>query len=88
MVTTLEYYKCVTKAKIMLQLVCNVHTCDYAMCSHLHHSLWDTFTTSFFIMIPIDTICIVINAPLLKYNVQLCYDYKTTTYNLIKINIH
>jgi hypothetical protein len=51
----------------MLQLVYVVHTCDYAMCPHLHHSLWDTSATSFFIMIPIDMINMATSAPLLKY---------------------
>jgi hypothetical protein len=51
----------------MLQLVYNVHTCDHAMCPHLHHPLWNTFVTSFFIMIPIDMISMAASAPLLKY---------------------
>jgi hypothetical protein len=41
-----NYYKCVTKVTTMLQLVYNAHTCDHAMCTHFHHSLWDTFTIS------------------------------------------
>jgi hypothetical protein len=45
----------------------NVHTCDHATCPHFHHPLWDTFATSFFIMIFIDTINMVVNVPLLKY---------------------
>jgi hypothetical protein len=35
------------KTTTMLQLLYNVHTCDYATCSHYHHPLWDTFGTSF-----------------------------------------
>jgi len=50
----------------MWQLVYNVHTCNYAMCPHLHHALWDTFVTSS-IMIPIDTISMAISVPQLKY---------------------
>jgi hypothetical protein len=44
----------------------------------------------FFLMIIIDTISIASSAPLLKYYyiIQLCYDYNTITYNLIKIHIH
>jgi hypothetical protein len=45
----------------------NVHTCDHATCSHFHHPLWDTFVISFLNMIPIDTINMATNVPLLKY---------------------
>jgi hypothetical protein len=31
----------------MLQLMYNVHTCDHAMCPHIHHPLWDTFEINF-----------------------------------------
>jgi len=51
----------------MLQLMYNVHTCDHATCPHFHHPLWDIFATSFFIMIFIDTINMVVSVPLLKY---------------------
>jgi len=51
----------------MLQLMYNPHTCNYATSPYLHHPLWDAFATSFFIMIPIDTINMATSATLLKY---------------------
>jgi hypothetical protein len=42
--------KCVIKTTTMLQLMYNVHTCDYVTCPHCHHLLWDPsyFQTSQF----------------------------------------
>jgi hypothetical protein len=51
-----NFYKRVFKTTTMLQLMYNVHTCDHDACPQFHHPLWDTFATSFFIMIPINTI--------------------------------
>ncbi len=36
----------------MLQLVCDVYTCDQDMCPHFHHTLWDMFTISFQLWFP------------------------------------
>ncbi len=52
-ITCGNYCTCAIKTTTMLQLVYNVHTCDHAMCPHSKHLLWNTFTTIFFIMIPI-----------------------------------
>jgi hypothetical protein len=72
----------------MLQLVYNVHTCNHAMCPHFHHPLWDTFVTSFRLGSPL----IRLVWPLVRHYqsnvIQLCYDYNTTIYNLIKTHIH
>jgi len=76
---------CAIKTTIMFQLIYNVHTFDRATCSNFHHPLHNTFAY----LIPIDTIYMTTNAPLLKNYclIMLCLQYKYL-YNLIRIYVH
>jgi hypothetical protein len=58
------------------------------MCPHFHHPLWDTFATSFWFWLPLKQLVQPLMHHYSNTNVQLCYNYNTTTYNLIRIHIH
>jgi hypothetical protein len=66
----------------------DVHTCDHATCSHFHHPLWGTFVTSFQLWFPLIQLIWPLMCHYYSTSVQLCYDYNTTSYNIIRIHIH
>jgi hypothetical protein len=82
-------YKCATNPTTMLQLVYDVHTCNYATCLHFHHTLiWDSFKINSQLWFPF----IQLVGPLMHHywttNVQLCCNDCATTYYFLKVQIH